>query len=93
VTRNSAPFATSDAPWVQGVPVHNVLDAHTRRKYVGVMMQVAWNTTDWLNLNDAFQFQHSLRVQVETMGHPSAEAILARDHPAWTTAAFWYAAP
>jgi hypothetical protein len=148
VTRNSAPAATSDAPRVQGVPVHNVLDARTRGKYVGVMMQVAWNTTDWwgegdwliwtdsttwppryhgtgteeyfnsgwerfdrkavsgfityqprpvalysFHLNDAFQFQHSLRVQVETMGHPSAETIIVRDHPAWTTAAFWYAAP
>lgn len=45
------------------------------------------------HMNDAFQFQRSLRVQVETTGHPGAEVIIARDHPAWTTAAFWYSEP
>jgi hypothetical protein len=45
------------------------------------------------HLNDAFQFQRSLKVQVETVGHPGANAIIARDHPAWTTTAFWYAPP
>lgn len=45
------------------------------------------------HLNDAFQFRRSARVLVETAGHPGADAIIARDHPAWTTAAFWYAAP
>lgn len=45
------------------------------------------------HMNDAFQFQRSLRVQVETTGHPGAEVIIARDHPAWTTAAFWYGEP
>lgn len=148
VTRNSTPAGGPQATRVQGVPVHEVLNAHGRGKYVGVMMQVAWATPDWwgegdwmiwtdndswppryhgtgteeyfnsgwerfdrqatagfiayqsqpvaiysFHTNDAFQFQRSLRVMVETTGHRGAEVIIARDHPAWTTAAFWYSEP
>jgi hypothetical protein len=48
---------------------------------------------DGLHLNDAFQFQRSVKVQLEAVGHAGANTIIARDHAAWATTAFWYAPP
>jgi hypothetical protein len=43
------------------------------------------------HLNDAFQFQRRLRAVVETMGSFGGEETIARQHPVWGSAAFWYA--
>jgi hypothetical protein len=46
------------------------------------------------HLNDAFQFERSIRVVEEQMGNRQ-EAVrrIAEDHPAWGATAFWYALP
>jgi hypothetical protein len=41
------------------------------------------------HLNDAFQFQRSIRVVEEQTGTP----IIEEEHPQWTTTAYWYALP
>jgi len=45
------------------------------------------------HLNDAFQFQRSIRVVEEQMGHQNGEDLIRRTHPLWTSTAFWYALP
>lgn len=49
------------------------------------------------HLNDAFQFQRSIRVAEETFGMDGAgmigDTIIHRDHPVWGSTAFWYASP
>ena len=45
------------------------------------------------HLGDAFHFQQSIRVAVETVGLFEGAAIVERDNPAWGTTAFWYALP
>jgi hypothetical protein len=41
------------------------------------------------HLNDAFQFQRSIRVVEEQMGNK----VIDETHPRWTTTAFWYGLP
>jgi hypothetical protein len=43
------------------------------------------------HLNDAFQFQRSIRVLQETVGSLYGDAIIRLLHPSWGTTAFWYA--
>ena len=45
------------------------------------------------HLNDAFQFQSSIRVVEEQMGFGTGDALIHQTHPMWTSAAFWYALP
>jgi len=46
------------------------------------------------HLNDAFQFDRSVRVVEEQMGNePDAVRRIAEDHPVWGATAFWYALP
>ncbi len=57
---------------------------HTRPGNVGVYS---------FHLNDAFQFQHFIRVAVETVGYNKGEEIIQKNHPLWGTTAYWYALP
>lgn len=49
------------------------------------------------HLNDAFQFQRNIRVALETLGLDGfgmrGDTIIHRDHPLWSSTAFWYARP
>ncbi len=46
------------------------------------------------HLNDAFQFERSVRVVEEEIGNePEAVRRISEDHPAWGATAFWYALP
>lgn len=45
------------------------------------------------HLNDAFQFQRSIRVVEEQMGHRNGVDLIRRTHPLWSSTAFWYALP
>ncbi len=45
------------------------------------------------HLNDAFQFQHRVRVVEEQMGYGPGEKVIRERHPLWTSTAFWYALP
>ena len=49
------------------------------------------------HLNDAFQFRKNIRVAEETMGSDGfgtqGDTIIHRDHPIWSTTAYWYAWP
>ncbi len=49
------------------------------------------------HLNDAFQFRRNIRVAEETMGYDGSDAIgdtiIHRDHPIWSSTAYWYALP
>lgn len=43
------------------------------------------------HLNDAFQFQRSIRVVEEQMGAWVADKVIRERHPLWTSTAYWYA--
>ena len=45
------------------------------------------------HLNDAFQFQRSIRVVEEQMGNGLGNDIILRQHPLWSSTAYWYALP
>jgi hypothetical protein len=45
------------------------------------------------HLNDAFQFQRSIRVAEETEGYGEADRTINEQHPWWTSTAYWYALP
>ncbi len=45
------------------------------------------------HLNDAFQWQRSARVAVETAGWVEGDEIIRREHPIWGSTAWWYATP
>jgi len=45
------------------------------------------------HLNDAFQFQRSIRVVEEQVGSGPGEDIIHKRHPLWSTTAYWYALP
>ncbi|GMU22492.1 MAG: hypothetical protein AMXMBFR13_25780 [Phycisphaerae bacterium] len=45
------------------------------------------------HLNDAFQFRRNIRVAEETMGWMNGDTIIHRDHPIWSSTAYWYAQP
>ncbi len=49
------------------------------------------------HLNDAFQFRRRIRVVEETMGLDASgqigDTIIHRDHPIWSSTAYWYAWP
>ncbi|MDH4271052.1 MAG: DUF2961 domain-containing protein [Candidatus Aminicenantes bacterium] len=46
------------------------------------------------HLNDAFQFERSIRVVEEQMGgEPEAVRRISEEHPVWGATAFWYALP
>ncbi|MBI4582043.1 MAG: DUF2961 domain-containing protein [Planctomycetes bacterium] len=49
------------------------------------------------HLNDAFQFRRNIRVAEETMGADGfgmmGNTIIQRDHPIWSSTAYWYARP
>lgn len=42
------------------------------------------------HLNDAFQFEHSIRVLQETVGSLGGQWLIPLLHPRWGTTAFWY---
>ena len=44
------------------------------------------------HLNDAFQFQQSVRVVEETVGSLGGQLVIPLLHPRWGTTAFWYGA-
>ena len=49
------------------------------------------------HFNDAFQFRRNIRVVEETMGYDGSgqigDTIIHRDHPIWSSTAYWYAWP
>jgi hypothetical protein len=45
------------------------------------------------HLNDAFQFQKNIRVLEEQMGAGPGDDIILRQHPLWSSTAYWYALP
>ena len=45
------------------------------------------------HLNDAFQFQHGIRVVEEQMGLGKGGQLIHETHPLWSSTAYWYALP
>lgn len=56
-----------------------------------VMLRPGHPTVYSFHLNDAFQFQHNVRVVEEQMGAWIADKVIRERHPLWTSTAFWYA--
>ena len=56
-----------------------------------VMLRPSHPTVYSFHLNDAFQFQRSVRVAEEQMGLGPGEKIIRQRHPLWTSTAYWYA--
>jgi hypothetical protein len=45
------------------------------------------------HLNDAFQFQHKIRVVEEQIGYGQSDRLIHETHPLWSSTAYWYALP
>lgn len=45
------------------------------------------------HLNDSFQFEKNIRVAVETLGGADAGDTVTKQHPIWSSTAFWYDLP
>lgn len=41
-------------------------------------------------LNDAFNFEEHIRMQVETMGLHEGDTVITEEHPEWVTTVYWY---
>lgn len=62
-----------------------------RRPLAGAVKQRPGLVTIYgLLLNDAFNFEERIRMQVETMGLLGGDAVIVDEHPEWVTTVYWY---
>lgn len=58
-----------------------------------VTVRPGFATVYSFHLNDAFQFQHTIKVYEEQMGHQLGNMIVHEKNPLWGSTAYWYALP
>ena len=58
-----------------------------------VTLRPGFATVYSFHLNDAFQFQHTIRVYEEQVGYQQGDMIIHAKKPIWGSTAFWYALP